>query len=239
MNRMDMRSENIRVYLSTSHPCPYLPEEIATSLIIDPDLETDQYRLTQLTQNGFRRSGDLIYRPHCPNCRACVSVRIPTELFRPNRSQRRNLQRNHDIEVNAISPAFKEEHFEMYVRYQQARHPGSDMCDQNPDKYHQFLVANGRNSVFFEFRVEASLVAVSVVDVLLDGLSAVYTFFEPDYHKRSLGTFAILWETEEARRRNMDWLYLGYWIDECDKMAYKTNFRPIQGFRNGSWRGLC
>jgi len=235
---MDMRNENIRVYLSTSHPCPYLPDEIATSLIIDPELDTDELRLTQLTQNGFRRSGELIYRPHCPNCSACVSVRVPVDTFQPNRAQRRNMLRNQDIEVSEISPVFNEEHFEMYVRYQQARHPGSDMCDQNPEKYQQFLVANGRHSLFFEFKLEGKLVAVSVVDVLLDGLSAVYTFFDPDQHKRSLGTFAILWETWEARRREMDWLYLGYWIEVCDKMSYKTNFKPIQGFSNGSWRDL-
>jgi arginine-tRNA-protein transferase len=165
-------------------------------------------------------------------------VRIPVTNFLPNRAQRRILARNQDIEVSTIAPLFKDEHFEMYLRYQQARHPGSDMCDQNPDKYHQFLVSNGRNSVFFEFRLEGRLVAVSVVDVLLDGLSAVYTFFDPEHQKRSLGTFAILWETEEAQRKNMDWLYLGYWIEACDKMSYKTNFQPIQGFQNGSWRVL-
>lgn len=235
---MDMRNENIRVYLSTSHACPYLPDETATSLIIDPELDTDTIRLTQLTQNGFRRSGELIYRPHCPSCQACVSVRIPVAGFSPNRAQRRSMLRNRDLEVCTVSPVFKEEHFEMYVRYQQSRHPGSDMCDPNPDKYRQFLVANGRNSVFFEFKLNGALVAVSVVDVLLDGLSAVYTFFEPEHNKRSLGTYAILWETEEARRRNMDWLYLGYWIEDCDKMSYKANFRPIQGFRNGAWNAL-
>lgn len=235
---MDMRNENIRVYLSTSHPCPYLPDETATSLIIDPELDTDEVRLTQLTRNGFRRSGELIYRPHCPSCQACVSVRIPIDSFRPNRAQRRSMSRNRDVTVETISPVFKQEHFEMYVRYQQSRHPGSDMCDTDPDKYQQFLVADGRHSVFFEFKLAGKLIAVSVVDVLLDGLSAVYTFFDPEHHMRGLGTYAILWEMAEARRRNMEWLYLGYWIEACDKMSYKTNFQPIQGFRNGAWSRL-
>ena len=137
-----------------------------------------------------------------------------------------------------MSPMFREEQFNLYLRYQQARHPGSDMCDQNPEKYHQFLIANGCDTEFFEFRLDGSLIAVSVVDVLVDSLSAVYTFFDPDHNKRSLGTFAILWEALEAGRRNMDWLYLGYWIEACEKMSYKSNFRPIQGFQNESWRGL-
>ena len=235
---MDMRTENIRVYLSTSHPCPYLPGQTATSLIIDPDLETDHYRLTQLTLNGFRRSGELIYRPHCSQCQACVSVRIPVNEFSPNRGQRRVLRKNRDLLITKLTPTFKQEHFELYWRYQNSRHPGSDMCDRNPDKYHQFLISNTCNTVFYEFTLNDQLVAVSVVDELIDGLSAVYTFFEPDYSKRSLGTFAILWQIMDVSARNLDWLYLGYWINQCEKMSYKTNFQPIEGFRNGVWRRL-
>ena len=235
---MDMRTENIRVYLSTSHPCPYLPGQTATSLIIDPDLETDHYRLTQLTLNGFRRSGELIYRPNCSQCQACVSVRIPVSEFSPNRAQRRVLKKNKDLSVTKLTPTFKQEHFELYWRYQNLRHPGSDMCDRNPDKYHQFLISNTCNTAFYEFTLNNQLVAVSVVDELIDGLSAVYTFFEPDYSKRSLGTFAILWQIMDVSAHNLDWLYLGYWINQCEKMSYKTNFQPIEGFRNGVWRRL-
>lgn len=232
---MDMRTENIRVYLSTSHVCPYLPGQTATSLIIDPDLKADHYRLTQLTLNGFRRSGELIYRPHCPQCQACVSVRIPAKEFRPNRAQRRVLKKNEDLSVTKLSPTFKEDHFELYWRYQNSRHPGSDMCDKNPEKYHQFLINNTCNTIFYEFTCKDRLLAVSVVDELIDGLSAVYTFFDPDYSTRSLGTCAILWQIDDVCERNLDWLYLGYWIKKCEKMSYKTNFRPIEGFRNGEW----
>ena len=112
------------------------------------------------------------------------------------------------------------------------------MCDRNPDKYHQFLISNTCNTVFYEFTLNDQLVAVSVVDELIDGLSAVYTFFDPDYSKRSLGTFAILWQIKDVSARNLDWLYLGYWINECEKMSYKTNFQPIEGFKNGVWRRL-
>lgn len=235
---MNMQSENIRVYLSTSHPCPYLPDRTATSLIIDPDLDTDHHRLTQLTLNGFRRSGDLIYRPHCAHCSACVSVRVPVAEFKANRIQKRLLRKNADVSVRAIEPAFQQDHFELYMRYQASRHPGSDMCDPDPEKYRQFLIANSPSSVFFEFLIDGELAAVSVVDELMDGLSAVYTFFDPTKNKRSLGTFVILWQIIEVEERGMDWLYLGYWIDECDKMSYKTNFRPIEGFQNGAWHRL-
>lgn len=235
---MDMRTENIRVYLSTSHPCPYLPDQIATSLIIDPDLETDHHRLTQLTLNGFRRSGELIYRPHCPQCRACVSVRIPAKEFQPNRAQRRVLRKNADLSVTTLNPTFKEDHFRLYLRYQDSRHPDSDMCDRNPDKYHQFLITNTCNTMFYEFALDDRLLAVSVVDELIDGLSSVYTFFDPEYANRSLGTFAILWQVMEVKQRELGWVYLGYWISECEKMSYKTNFQPIEGFQNGVWRRL-
>ena len=235
---MDMRTENIRVYLSTSHPCPYLPGHTATSLIIDPDLETDHYRMTQLTLNGFRRSGELIYRPHCPQCQACVSVRIPVCEFHPHRTHRRVLNKNSDLTITTLPPTFKEEHFELYLRYQQARHPGSDMCDRDPDKYRQFLISNTGNTIFVEFTLGGRLVAVSVTDQLIDGLSAVYTFFDPEFSRRSLGTFAILWQIMEAEEHGLDWLYLGYWIDKCEKMSYKSNFKPVEGFQNGRWSRL-
>ena len=232
---MDMRTENIRVYLSTAHACPYLHGQTATSLIIDPDLKTDHYRLTQLTLNGFRRSGELIYRPHCPQCQACVSVRIPAREFVPNRAQRRVFKKNEDLTVTALDPTFKTDHFELYWRYQTSRHPGSDMCDKNPEKYHQFLINNTCNTIFHEFTCNGQLLAVSVVDELIDGLSAVYTFFDPDHAKRSLGTYAILWQIRHVCERNLDWLYLGYWIEKCEKMSYKTQFKPIEGFKNGEW----
>lgn len=236
---MDMRTESIRVYLSTAHPCPYLPGRTATSLIIDPELETDHYRMTQLTLNGFRRSGDLIYRPHCTHCRACVSVRIPVREFQPNRAHRRIVKKNSDLAISTLHPVFKPEHFELYIRYQQARHPGSDMCDRDPDKYKHFLITNSGATEFIEFVLDGRLIAVSVTDALIDGLSAVYTFFDPEFSRRSLGTFAILWQIESVRLRGLDWLYLGYWIEECDKMSYKTNFRPIEGFKNGNWSRLA
>lgn len=234
---MDNPAESVKIYLSTPHTCPYLPDRMASSLVVDPDLDIDQTRLTMFTQSGFRRSGDIIYRPHCQDCDACVSVRVPVRDFVPNRAQRRVLKRNRDLRVVAIPGQFKDEHFALYLRYQQARHADSDMCDPDPEKYQQFLVDD--HSTFFEMYCGERLLAVAVSDELDDGLSAVYTFFAPETAGRSLGTFAVLWQIHKARAMGQPWVYLGYWIRDCRKMAYKTSFRPIEGFRNRRWVRLA
>ncbi len=230
-----MIPESVKVYLSTSHDCPYLPGRVASSLVVDPDLPIDAARLSFFTAQGFRRSGDIIYRPHCAACRECVSVRVPVAEFRPNRTQRRIQRRNADLRIKPVSAEFKDAHFDLYLRYQHARHPDSDMCDPDPDKYHQFLISDRYQSVFYEMYAGVELLAVAVSDELDDGMSAVYTFFAPEAEKRSLGTYAVLWQIDNARLRHLPWVYLGYWIRDCGKMAYKTSFRPIEGFRHGEW----
>lgn len=230
-----MIPETVKVYLSTAHECPYLPGEVASSLVVDPDLEVDRERLSFFTTHGFRRSGDIIYRPHCPDCRECVSVRVPADRFRPNRSQRRVARRNADLRVVQVPAEFRDQHFALYLSYQRSRHPDSDMCDVDPDKYHQFLISGRYQSLFFEMHAGDDLLAVAVADELNDGLSAVYTFFSPAAAARSLGTYAVLWQIEQARQRGLDWVYLGYWIRGCRKMSYKTAFQPLEGFIEGSW----
>ena len=159
---MDNSAESVKIYLSTPHTCPYLPDRVASSLVVDPDLDIDQTRLTLFTQSGFRRSGDIIYRPHCHDCDACVSVRVPVRDFdrAPNRTQRRIMKRNQDLRIVAVPGQFKDEHFALYLRYQRARHPDSDMCDPDPDKYQQFLV--DEHSTFYEMYCGKELVAVAV-----------------------------------------------------------------------------
>lgn len=223
------------IFLSMPHPCSYLPGKTATTLFIDPRYPLDTEKYSRFTQLGFRRSGDLIYRPHCRDCNACVPVRIPVRRFVPSRSQRRTWQRNADVRVAAHAPAFNPRHFDLYLRYQSLRHPGGGMDDNDPQKYVNFLVSRQVRTTFYEMSAAGRLLGVAVVDHLHDGLSAVYTFFEPDEHARSLGTYAILWQVEQARAAGLPWVYLGYWIAESRKMSYKSKFRPLELYRHGQW----
>jgi len=230
--------ENIKIYLSAPHECPYLTGETASSLIIDPNLSIDRDALTFFTVNGFRRSGDVIYRPHCAQCNACVSVRIPVDEYQPNRSQRRTSRRNRDLYVEATPARYDDQHFELYLRYQRSRHPDSEMCDPDPEQYRRFLVNERHETWFFEMYDRNQLAAVAVCDRLNDGLSAIYTFFEPEQSWRSPGTYAIVLQIERARQLGLPFVYLGYWIAECQKMSYKTRFKPIQGLVNGTWQQI-
>jgi arginine-tRNA-protein transferase len=226
------------IFLSMPHPCSYLPGKTAATLFIDPRFPLDRDRYGAFTRLGFRRSGDLVYRPHCPGCTACVPVRIPAARFTPDRGQRRIWSKNRGIEVVARPGVFVREHFELYLRYQGARHPGGGMDDPDPQKYINFLTGRRVETVFYEMREAGRLLGVAVVDRLNDGLSAVYTFYDPAHAARGLGTFAILWQVEHARALGLAWVYLGYWIAESRKMAYKANFRPIEVYRNGQWLEL-
>jgi arginine-tRNA-protein transferase len=230
--------EHIKIYLSAPHECPYIPSETASSLIIDPNLTIDRETLTFFTVNGFRRSGDVIYRPHCSRCNACVSVRIPVDDYRPNRSQKRTARRNRDLRVQTAPARYDDDHFDLYMRYQRSRHPDSEMCDPDPEQYRRFLVNDRHETLFYEMYEHDELAAVAVCDRLNDGLSAIYTFFAPEQAHRGLGTFAIVHQIAEARKLRLPYVYLGYWIAECQKMSYKTRFRPIQGLVNGSWQWI-
>lgn len=235
---MTIQSGPPKLYLSAPHPCPYIEPETASTVLLDPNYPMDNSLFSILIKVGFRRSGDTIYRPHCRNCNACVSVRIPAREFLPSRSQRRTWSRNSDITTSLVPAKFSEEHFELYCRYQSWRHTGDIMDHSDPDRYREFMVESSVETVFIEFRLGGELVALSVCDLPEDGMSAVYTFFDPMMPKRSLGTFAILKQLEYVRNMDLEWLYLGYWIDGCRKMSYKTQFRPIFGFVNKEWRIL-
>ena len=223
------------VFLSMPHACSYLPGCTATSLFLDPRQPLDSRQYAAFMRLGFRRSGDLIYRPHCRECNACVPVRVPVNRFQPDRGQRRIWKRNQDLSVVARPPVFQQEHFELYQRYQSSRHPGGGMDDPDPQKYLNFLGSRHIHTVFYEMRLGQKLLAVAVTDILPDGLSAVYTFFNPDEKRRALGVYAVLWQIEHARERALSWLYLGYWIKECQKMAYKGRYRPLEVFLQGHW----
>ena len=222
-------------YATPPHACSYLSDRTAVTVFADPDFPKDRRLYTVLSQHGFRRSGEHIYRPHCPGCAACVPVRVPVHELRARRSQRRTLQRNADVQVTARPPVFHPEHFALYERYLASRHRGGGMDNPTPERYLEFLTSPWAETVFLEYRAPEGVIAVSVVDVLDDGLSAVYTFFDPDLPRRSLGVLAVLREIEEARAMGLDYLYLGYWIEQSRKMSYKTEYQPLEYLVDGTW----
>lgn len=230
--------ERIAFYACPEYDCNYLAGRRATLLFVEPAARLTPSLYTRLAENGFRRSGEFVYRPHCRACQACVPVRLPVDDYVPARRERRILRRNADLAVSRRELAFHEEHFDLYRRYIKTRHPGGGMeLDvDDADKYLTFLQASWSNSCFYEFRESGRLLAVAVVDGIESGLSAVYTYFEPDETPRSPGTYAVLWLLEEARRLGLGYVYLGYWIGETRKMRYKSDFRPLEVFVDGVWR---
>lgn len=229
--------QEIRCFITPLSSCSYLPRHEARNLIIDPALPLNAPLLGELLSLGFRRSGQHIYRPHCGDCQACIPLRIPCHGFQPNRSQRRNWQRNSDLSHRTVI-GFNHDHFELYCRYLDSRHGGSSMAGASPEEYTAFLTATGVETHFHEFRLADKVIAVAATDHTPAGLSAVYTFFDPDAESRGLGTYAILWQIRHAQQLNLPWLYLGYWIEECRKMSYKSRFRPHQGYLNSQWQYL-
>jgi len=234
-----MGSENIEsldFYLTPEHECSYLPTQQAMTLFADPSVCIDTTIYSELIQHGFRRSGTHVYRPRCPMCDACIPIRIPVNDFAPSRSQRRLWKRNQDITITAVPAEYNDEHFQLYRNYMRTRHAGGGMDNPEPEKYSEFLINPYIEACFYEFRLERQLLAVAAVDMLNMGISAVYTFFDPTQAPRSLGSMAILWQIEEARRLGLSHLYLGYWIKECQKMVYKEQYRPFEVFREGLWQ---
>jgi leucyl-tRNA---protein transferase len=236
---MDQAIHNIRrlsIYATGEHACAYLPERTARTLFVDPRESLNPVVYDQLMEQGFRRSGDYVYRPNCPLCSACKSLRIPIDSFRQSRRHKRCVRQNAGVSVHAQAPRFRPEHFRLYERYIAARHAGSQMDQLGPEQYYDFLTAPWCDTVFYEFREHAELLAVAVADRLPRSLSAVYTFYAPEHAHRGLGTLAILSLIEEARRCGHRYLYLGYWIEECAKMRYKSEFRPHEVHTGNAWQ---
>ena len=231
-------SEELAFYVSPPHPCSYLAEREAITLFADPHAKMTTALYSDLAELGFRRSGEHVYRPRCPDCTACLPVRVDVMAFKPNRSQRRNWNQNHELTVIPRPAIFCDEHYQLYRRYIHSRHPDGAMDVDSPEQYTEFLTAAWCESRFVEFRDDEQLLAVAVMDILRNGLSAVYTFFDPEASNRGLGNLAVLWLIEEAKRRQLPWIYLGYLIEQSPKMAYKANYRPLQHFDHGYWYPL-
>lgn len=225
----------LQFYATAPYGCSYLPGRIARSQVAAPSHLIDHATYGDLVRAGFRRSGVFTYRPYCDACNECVPVRIPVDRLIPDRSQRRAWTRHQELAASERPLAFSEEHYALYQRYQAARHSGGGMDRDNREQYANFLLQTHVDSQLIEFRAGETLLMVSIIDLLPDGLSSVYTFFDPEPAGASLGTYAILWQAARARDLGLPYLYLGYWIRASRKMAYKANYRPLEGLVRGEW----
>lgn len=225
-------------YQTIAHQCGYLPNRNSVNIIVDPKIEITTKIYGALVDCGFRRNGKNFYRPNCPQCDQCIATRINVKEFNPNRSQKRTLKLNQDVNTRITRACFKEEHFQLYKTYLEIRHSESPMSQSTIEDYKHFIIGNWFDTRFLEIHKSNKLICMVVFDVLPQGISAVYSFYNPNYKKRSLGTLAILKLIEETINNRLSYLYLGYWIQECDKMNYKIDFKPIQGYKNKVWQDL-
>lgn len=229
------RPERIQFFVTKPHECSYLENREVTAIFADPYSPMSNSTFGILTEMGFRRSGEYIYKPRCFQCQACIPVRIPTALFQPSRSQKRVFKKNKDLKVEIVAAHFRGEDYELYENYINSKHHDGGMHPPSIEQYKSFLFCEWSNSQFIRFLEGEKVIAVAVVDQLPNGLSAVYTFYDYEQSHRSLGTYAILWQIEHCRQHDIKHVYLGYLIESCQKMAYKNQFLPFEKFVDEQW----
>jgi len=223
-------------YRTASLPCPYVKGRIERKLVTELSGPEAGGFYNELSRGGFRRSHHLAYRPACAGCNACVPVRIVASEFAAGPSLRRVAAHNRDMRVRIAEPKASIEQFRLFTRYQRSRHNDSEMASMTYGDYRAMIEDSPVATQLIElWGPNRAILGACLVDVLDDGLSAVYSFYEPDEARRSLGTYLILALIEETRRRGAPYLYLGYWVAESSKMAYKSRFRPLEGLTPQGW----
>lgn len=235
MNSNSKVISSVRLFRTSPHPCSYKHDQRAATVFVDPDLVIDKNLNSKLSDLGYRRSGAHLYRPDCDYCNACISCRIPVNGFRNRRRHKKIWNTNQDLKVVERNDLICDESYRLYEQYINTRHDDGDMYPATPDQFEAFIKTKTVDTRFFLFYQQERLISVSVTDFLEQGLSAVYTFFDPDLPRRSLGNFAILWQIDKARSMGLPYLFLGYWIKDCPKMQYKSDFRPIEMLIEGNW----
>lgn len=234
-NPIENAVRKIQFYVTAPYPCSYLSNQLAQSLIATPQHLVGAHQYSGLIQQGFRRSGSFVYRPHCENCNACIPVRLSVNLFKPTRSQKRAFNAHQNLDVSIQDISFEEEHFLLYKHYQATRHEG-DLTQETAEQYQNFLAKSNVESVLITFKEKGTLKMVSVIDIVEDGISAVYTFYDTEDKQASYGTYSIMWLIKWCQSIGLPYLYLGYWIKNSRKMAYKQKFQPQEALIDGEWQ---
>lgn len=230
---------DLQYYITPPHDCSYLENKSARMVFLDPTHKIEVLTLSELSRTGFRRSGDFVYRPECHLCRQCLSCRVPVATFEMNSQQKKTWKRNQDLTVKITRTQDASEiHYQLYARYINERHADGDMFPPSYDQFEKFLINSCSHSFFLELWKNEKLISVSTCDVLDDGISAVYTFFDPDEQKRSLGVYAVLKQIEYVQNKYQSYVYLGYWVPHSKKMNYKSQYAPFELLLDGQWRRL-
>ena len=235
-----MTSETLVFYRhQEDSDCSYLDDRQSNNIFLDPQQDLNHEDINRLHANGFRRSGRLLYRPDCQDCQQCQSSRVINDEFQPRKSQKKTLRRNKDIRLQWARAEFSDEHFALYSRYIDARHADGSMFPPTEQQYREFIIEGHNTHRFLEVRDQQDrLLGCCVVDFLHDGLSALYSYFEPVATRRSLGQFLILALISQSLKFKLTYTYLGYWIKDSDKMNYKTQYAPLEVFTDQEWKKI-